>query len=243
MTMILLADRTGAVRMGTMALANAARITPAECNKGLLKLQAPDPESRTQEFEGRRIEHIPGGFRLLNFAKYQPSKSKPPTEARKAKMREYINAKRKAGKTPEPKPELELIAEEPIPSNDRTPTTAEALFVAQLFNRRPKTKWSENEIRAFKKAFQRGVFDAENQKLLADYYARERARGDAGIHRRDLVTFLNNIDGELDRARAGASGTVGTTSQRNGQNPNHPRTVAASAANSGTSNASQAGKY
>ncbi len=42
----------------------------------------------------------------------------------------------------------------------------------------------------------------ESLDLIERYYAVERAKGDEGIHRRDMLTFLNNFTGELDRANA-----------------------------------------
>ena len=38
--------------------------------------------------------------------------------------------------------------------------------------------------------------------MIERYYCVERAKGGHGAHRRDLTTFLNNYEGELDRARA-----------------------------------------
>lgn len=37
--------------------------------------------------------------------------------------------------------------------------------------------------------------------MVCRYTEAERAKGDDGRHRRDLLTFLNNFTGELDRAR------------------------------------------
>ena len=79
------------------------------------------------------------------------------------------------------------------------PTTEAAQRIAHLFDRRFTTPWSDKEIAAFKKAKPQ-VSDFE---VIVRYYAQERAKPDnKGIHRRDLLTFLNNYAGELDRARA-----------------------------------------
>jgi hypothetical protein len=42
-----------------------------ECEHALGTFLAPDPYSRTRDHEGRRIEQIDGGWRLLNHAKYR----------------------------------------------------------------------------------------------------------------------------------------------------------------------------
>lgn len=94
-----------------------------------------------------------------------------------------------------------VIAETELPLaiEKNVPTTRTAQRIATLFNRRLTTPWSVAEIRAFKLCGM--VTDAELE-LVEKYYASERAKGEMGIHRRDLCTFLNNWRGELDRARA-----------------------------------------
>jgi len=88
---------------------------------------------------------------------------------------------------------------------DAIPKSPEAVGVANLFSRRLTTAWAEREIKAFRECVKRGVLTVDTIARVADYYAAERAKGDKGIHRRDLATFLNNFDGELDRADAFAA--------------------------------------
>lgn len=72
--------------------------------------------------------------------------------------------------------------------------------LSRMFNRRESTVWSEKEIRQFKALLKQGHITPENLSLLERYYSQEKAKGEKGIHRRDLLTFLNNFTGELDRA-------------------------------------------
>ncbi len=88
------------------------------------------------------------------------------------------------------------------PAKDVVPTSPEALAVAALFGRKPSTVWAKKEIAVFKDGVKRGVITLPNIELIAAYYAKERLKNAEGIHRRDLATFLNNFDGELDRAMA-----------------------------------------
>ena len=81
----------------------------------------------------------------------------------------------------------------------RVPTTEAAKRIATLFGRKLTTEWSEREIRAFKNC---GNIEPADMAAIESYYASERAKGEKGLHRRDLGTFLNNFAGELDRARA-----------------------------------------
>ena len=83
------------------------------------------------------------------------------------------------------------------------PTSKAAQRIATLFSRRLTTDWIDKEVRQFRRLVKLHAFDdPENMELIEKYYAFERKRGDKGIHRRDIGTFLNNFFGELDRARA-----------------------------------------
>lgn len=81
------------------------------------------------------------------------------------------------------------------------PTTELALRIGALFHRRPATQWAEKEIRQYKVLVRAKCFESlDDLTLVEQYYAFERKRGDNGRHRRDLYTFLNNYQGEVDRA-------------------------------------------
>jgi hypothetical protein len=83
----------------------------------------------------------------------------------------------------------------------KIPTTPLARRVAALVKRRPTTPWSEREERQYKKLFKAGCFNAlADLELLEQFYTFQHKRGDDGIHRRDLLTLLNNYGGELDKA-------------------------------------------
>lgn len=71
LAMLASADAHGVVEGSVPGFAHAARVTREEMEKALAKLMAPDPDSRSKEFEGRRIEAIDGGWRILNHAKYR----------------------------------------------------------------------------------------------------------------------------------------------------------------------------
>lgn len=69
--MLAMADRHGRVWGSIPGLANRARIDVEACRGAIASFLAPDADSRTKEYEGRRIEEIDGGWRLLNHAKYR----------------------------------------------------------------------------------------------------------------------------------------------------------------------------
>lgn len=91
--MLAMADQHGRVWASVPGLANIARVSIEACELALEELQAPDKYSRTTAHEGRRIEPIDGGWRLLNHAKYRAIRDE---ESIKESKRRYINAKRAA---------------------------------------------------------------------------------------------------------------------------------------------------
>lgn len=85
---------------------------------------------------------------------------------------------------------------------DVIPKTPEALAICELFNRRPSTEWDPKLVRKFKDGVRRGVVTLASIEKISAYYSSERSKGEEGRHRRDIGTFVNNFDGELDRAEA-----------------------------------------
>jgi hypothetical protein len=90
-----MADRNGRVWGSVPGLANRARVAVDATRKAIETFLAPDPDSRTPDFDGRRIEVIDGGWRLLNHEKYRAIRDEESTLEAK---RKYINARRAAEK-------------------------------------------------------------------------------------------------------------------------------------------------
>ncbi len=90
-TMLAMADSRGRVWASIPGLANRARVTIEHVESALEKFLGPDKYSRTPDNEGRRIEVIDGGWRLLNHAKYRAIRD---DEAIKESKRNYINTRR-----------------------------------------------------------------------------------------------------------------------------------------------------
>jgi hypothetical protein len=101
-TMLALADARGHVEASIPGLADAARVTIAECEEALRSFMSPDPYSRTTDHEGRRIERIDGGWRLLNHAKYReprdPERRRDQNREAQARWRERQPRKRRDSK-------------------------------------------------------------------------------------------------------------------------------------------------
>jgi hypothetical protein len=70
-TILALRDVTGYVPAALPGLANAARVSIAECEAAVAKLEAPDQYSRTPDYDGRRIKKVEGGWIVLNHQKFR----------------------------------------------------------------------------------------------------------------------------------------------------------------------------
>jgi hypothetical protein len=91
-TMLAMSDMHGRVWASIPGLANIARVDIEACETALEELMQPDRYSRTKDHEGRRIEPIDGGWRLLNHGKYREVRD---DESIKESKRRYINERRK----------------------------------------------------------------------------------------------------------------------------------------------------
>ena len=220
LTLIAGMDEDGFVALASVAnLAHRARVEIADAAEAVRILEAPDENSSDPDNEGRRIERVTGGWMVLNAPKYRDlvtrTVSREQTRIRVARYRE-----KKSGNAPcngDVTPgngtvtQSEAVTEASTPPSmarekkDLRPTLPESIRIAQLFGRKPDTRWADKEIATFRKCLGRGVFTAENFELIETYYRIERSKGDNGRHRRDLGTFLNNFDTELDRARAAST--------------------------------------
>lgn len=89
-TMLAMADKRGRVWASIPGLAKEAGVSVDKVETALNDFLSPDHYSRTQDYEGRRIEVIDGGWKLLNHAKYRAIRDEEERRAYKtAKQREY----------------------------------------------------------------------------------------------------------------------------------------------------------
>lgn len=88
-TMLAMCDSRGFVASSRSGLVREANITEQEFGVGIAILEAPDKDSRSPEFEGRRVEKCDGGWRVLNYPKYRNySYSSSPEAVRQRKHRD-----------------------------------------------------------------------------------------------------------------------------------------------------------
>lgn len=70
-TMLAVKNEHSEVQSSVPGLARLANVALEKCQFALDKFKSADPFSRTKAFDGRRIEEIPGGWRILNGDAYR----------------------------------------------------------------------------------------------------------------------------------------------------------------------------
>jgi hypothetical protein len=94
-TMLAMADKDGVVFASIPGLARASNVTLEECEASLESFMAPDTYSRSQEYEGRRVEVVKGGWRLLNHEYYRRLMSREDqAEKNRERVRRHREKKR-----------------------------------------------------------------------------------------------------------------------------------------------------
>jgi hypothetical protein len=94
-TLLALKDRNHFVRGTDEFITRMARVELEAGQRSLEKLSGPDPLSRTEEFEGRRIERRPGGWFIINGEKYAKLLNKAERdEYNRLKQAEYRNRRK-----------------------------------------------------------------------------------------------------------------------------------------------------
>lgn len=87
-TMMAMADRDGFVSASVPGLADRAKVSLKLTEKALALFLAPDPYSKTPDNEGRRIEVVPGGWRLLTYEKHREMMSAEDQREKNAKRQQ-----------------------------------------------------------------------------------------------------------------------------------------------------------
>jgi hypothetical protein len=94
-TLLILCDTEGYVGASVPGIASAAGVSLKEAEEAIAKLRAPDPYSRTQANEGRRLEESERGWRVLNFLAHLDRLSSERKRARDRVWRHRQRAKDK----------------------------------------------------------------------------------------------------------------------------------------------------
>ena len=94
-TVLALTNRDGVCKSALPGLAALARLSVEDTRKAIAKLEAPDPDSRTPDHDGRRIKRVDGGWIVLNHAKYREHQGRQVSDdPRRVYQREWMRRKR-----------------------------------------------------------------------------------------------------------------------------------------------------
>ena len=112
LSLLLMSNRDGVVQAAFSGLVRRSRCTRDEVRRALEILEAPDPESKDQDYGGRRIERIDGGWLVLNRAKYRDLKDADMEREQTAeRVRQCRARKRAVTVSNAPSPQVEVEAE------------------------------------------------------------------------------------------------------------------------------------
>lgn len=84
----------GFVRAAAPGILAAARVEEGEGAAALERLAAPDHQSRTPDYDGRRLVRVSGGFIVLNFFKYRDRDHTAAERQRRLRARKKITRDR-----------------------------------------------------------------------------------------------------------------------------------------------------
>ncbi len=90
-------DATGYVRVSPPAMARLCHLNREEFDTIIEAYCAPDPESRTEDYEGRRLAKVEGGWQILNYLKYREGLKQPDSSA--GRMRKFREKRKCDGST------------------------------------------------------------------------------------------------------------------------------------------------
>ena len=96
--MLAMADKDGVVEGSVPGFASLCQVTREEMETALAKFLAPDPDSRNQTHEGRRIKvcDLPtrGGWIVLNYENFRDNRNTDRREYQRQKQSQYRRQKR-----------------------------------------------------------------------------------------------------------------------------------------------------
>jgi len=96
--LLAMADANGVIRASVPALAHTNYVTPERMREILDQFKSEDPQSRTSDYGGRRIEERDGCVVILNYKRYRNiCQRKHGSDAEK--QRAYRERKRREGNT------------------------------------------------------------------------------------------------------------------------------------------------
>lgn len=183
-------DGDGIVDMTVKALANRTELPIEQVQNAITILGSPDPMSRCQEQEGRRIVPIPDrpyGWQIVTFAHYRDIKR---SGDRREYMREYMRERRGTSKQIVSKRKQSLGRLADTASASASSNTS-ALF-EERWSRYPKKDGKREAARSFAKSVTDELQLARFDRALANYMGKIEAEKTAMKYVKNGSTFFAN---------------------------------------------------
>lgn len=195
-TMLAMADSRGRVFGSIPGLANRARVSVDAARTAINTFLSPDPDSRSSNNEGRRIEALEGGWRLINHEKYRAIRDH---ESIKETKRKWAAKNREKAKEVDQKVDNSVYSrsQETVVDRDRhnaeaeaeadkeesksTPLSPSALGFEKFWSAYPKKEAKKDALKAWLAAGINGDLDKvlsalEAQKTLKPDWASEKGK-------------------------------------------------------------------
>ena len=210
-TMLATADACGRVEGSIPGLAHIARVTVEECERALDRLMSPDPYSRTKDREGRRVEEIDGGWRILNYGKYRerrdPEKRREQTLKAVRRHRQKKNVSQCKPNVSQGKPgKAQAEEEEEEDITPPTPPGGDARF-EDFWKVYPRKVAKAQALKAWKKIKPSAELAAEIIAAVGAYARTAAWTKDGGQYIPHASTFLNQRRWEDELPDASGSPT------------------------------------
>jgi hypothetical protein len=191
------------LHVASRALAPLLWLLASEENDGIIKGDAKDIAFRLRLDAAEVTEGIRGLLSISYISCYRDASNM----LAPCKQEARVETERETETETETE-SMELFPVQGIPEEPKEPAskpwepTACMLEIGSWFNRRPTTRWQKNELKAFKEICGGDDFPPEIHIVRAFYTAKIIPDKDTrDTRRQDLVTLLNNWNGEIDKAK------------------------------------------
>ena len=198
-------DHAGIIRASVSGMQRAANVTMEEAQDAITCLESPDPDSRTPDNEGRRIQKIEGGWKVLNHQKYRDySYSTSPDAIRQRKHREKQPVtERDMSRTPRDI-SASVSASEGKGSGETgfadPPLVRLMTSLNTAYQRSPKQAWTYADEQAAVDAVKREGWESDLELILT--HRRKLPLDDRRFFAPSVFSCLSKFDEWLDKARA-----------------------------------------
>ena len=173
-------DRDGIVEGSIPGFARVANVTVEQMEKAVQVLCSPDVHSRTPDHEGRRIECVPGGWRVLNHDVYRDMESSEHRREKDAERQQRHRERKSRPVTPRhapsPHADAEAKANADNPEPKPSPATAvgrlqEAFRVGLEAAEGPEAKFNYGQLGGLMKRRLKDTEEAEIVQRMTNWFA------------------------------------------------------------------------